>query len=412
MSTMKEIIVSGSIALIGIAGNSFADDDATTLVEMFTKGATDGTLKSYYFAQTFDDVDKNDSGIWVNGGHLRYRTGKFYGLRLGGKFQASFVGYKNDDSGVTAGSMDADGAVLSEAYLQYDLYQTRFKGGRQHINLPLIANSGSRMIKESFEGYFLNNSDIPGTTISLGWVNKYQTRTDKSHYADNPFVDYEQNGSGRPGDFYDIGDNGVVSLYLKNTSLENLAIQANYTDVLDELTGFYGDIEYTFTDVTTTPRVGVQYFYTTYDEPEQDNNYLVGLMAGLQVSVVDFFAAYTTVGGSAGDARVYRGLGQGAYYQYTDTTKTAGEAAFEANTDSYQIGAGYNYEDSFTSKLRFTTFDNPTDNADLDEYTLNLRYKFEGAFEGFSVSIDFSVLDYENDQKDATDLRSRLIYTF
>ena len=72
----------------------------------------------------------------------------------------------------TDGDLDAKGAVLSESYLQYDLYKTRFKGGRQHIVMPLIANSGSRMIKESFEGYFLSNTDLPDTTLSAGWVNR------------------------------------------------------------------------------------------------------------------------------------------------------------------------------------------------------------------------------------------------
>ncbi len=412
MRTIQKVIVIGSIALAGIATNSLADDDATSLVEMFTKGTTDGALKSYYFAQTFASDNRSDSGIWANGGHLRYRTGKFYGLRLGAKFQASFVGYKDDDSRVTAGSMDANGAVLSEGYLQYDLYKTRFKGGRQHINLPLIANSGSRLIKESFEGYFLSNTDIPGTIVSLGWVNKYQTRTDKSRYVGNWFVDYEQNGSGRPGGFYDIGDNGIISIYLKNTTLDDLVLQAHYTDVLDEVAGFYGDVKYSFTEVTTKPYIAAQYYYTKYDESEKDNNYLVGFRAGLKVSVLELFTGYTTVGGSAGDTRVYRGIGQGSYYQFTDTTKTAGVAAFEAGTNSYQIGAGYKYEDLFTSKLRLSTFDNPIPDKDLNEYTLNLAYNFQGSFENLSVSVDFSVLDFENDQRDATDLRSRLIYSF
>ena len=32
--------------------------------------------------------------------------------------------------------------------------------------------------------------------------------------------------------------------------------------------------------------------------------------------------------------------------------------------------------------------------------------------ENTKLSLDFSILDYENDQKDATDLRTRLIYSF
>lgn len=412
MGALKRVVVTGSILAIGITSSAFAEDDATSLREVFEKGKVSGSLKSYYYAETFDTDTKEDSDIWANGGNLNYETGKLYGLRLGGEFQASFIGYKDDKSSVTKGSMDAEGAVLSEAYLQYDLFRTSFKGGRQHINLPLIANSGSRLIKESFEGYLFTNTDIHDTTINIGWVRKYQTRTDQSSYGDNWFVDYEENGSGKPGDFYDIGDDGVFSFYMKNSTVKNLAVQAHYTDVLNEVAGLYADAKYTFDEVTTKPYVAGQYYYSNYDDSAKDDNYLLGFRAGLNVVGIDLFAGYTTVGGSAGDASVYRGLGQAAYYQYTDTTKTAGAAAFEAGTDSYQAGVGYNYEKSFTSKLRFSRFDNPSDNADLDEYTLNLAYNFGGMFEHLSIAVDFTILDYENDLKDATDLRTRLVYSF
>lgn len=412
MGTLKSVVVTGSILAISITSTAFATDDATSLREAFTKGKASGNLKSFYYAETFDTDTKEDSNIWANGGNLEFVTGKLYGLRLGGEFQVSFIGYKDDDSNVTKGSMDAEGAVMSEAYLQYDLSKTRFKGGRQHINLPLIANSGSRLIKESFEGYFLTNTDIPDTTVSVGWVRKYQTRTDESSYADNFFVDFEENGSGKPGDFYDVGDDGLLSVYLKNSSLKNLAVQAQYTDVFDAVAGLYADAKYTFAEVATKPYVAGQYFYTSYDDSAKDDNYMVGMRAGLNVVGIDFFGGFTTVGGSAGDARVYRGLGQGAYNHYTDTTKTAGVGAFEAGTDSYQAAVAYKYEKAFTSKLRFTRFDNPIDNADLDEYTLNLAYNFSGILENWSFAVDFTVLDYENNIKDATDLRTRLVYTF
>ena len=68
--------------------------------------------------------------------------------------------------------MDAEGAILSEAYLQYDLYNTKFKGGRQHFSSPLVADSGSRVIKEAFEMYFLKNADIKDTEITAGWISK------------------------------------------------------------------------------------------------------------------------------------------------------------------------------------------------------------------------------------------------
>lgn len=399
-------------ALVGLAGVVHAED-AANVQEIFTKGTFNGALKSYYYAQTFEGTGKHDSQIWVNGGLLAFSTGRFHGVTLGTELQASSVGYKDDEDGVTAGSMDADGFVLSEAYLQYDLFKTSFKGGRQHYVSPLVANSGSRLIKESFEMYTLKNIDIPGTEVTAGWVDKYQTRTDKSSYSDNAFVDYDTNGSGQPGGFYDVGDDGMWVVYIKNSSVKNLAVQAQYADVVGEVQGFYLDGQYTF-DVDFKPYVGAQLYYTDWDDWDtsgDDTNELFGLTTGANLAGVDIFAGYTTAGGDAGDARVFRGLGQGAYYNYTTTTKTAGASAFDAGTDAYQLGAGYKYAD-FSGKFRFTNFDTVTPGNDLNEYTLNLAYSFTGMLKNLRAEIDFSVLDYENDQKDATDLRTRLIYTF
>lgn len=389
---------------------SAADDDTTSLIEAFKQGDVKGQLKSYYYAQNFDGDGLNNSQIWVNGGNLSYYTGRFYGFKLGATFQASFVSYKDDEDGKTRGSMDADGAVLSEAFLDYTLLKTEFKGGRQYMSYPLIAGSGSRFIKESFESYLLSNTNIPNTTITAGYVTKYQTRTDQSNYSDNWFVDFDQNGTGDVGDFYDIGPDNMFILYAKNSSVKDLALQAMYGNVFDEVAGFYADAKYTL-NMQFKPYFAGQFYYTDYDDSTKDNNTLFGFKGGAKFADFDVFAGFTSAGGDAGDARVFRGVGQGAYYNYTSTTKTAGAPAFEAGTESYQIGGAYTL-DKLSTMLRFTLFDNPAPNSDLDEYTLNFSYKLPGWAEGFSIAVDFSILDYENDQKDQTDLRSRLIYTF
>ncbi len=409
----KHSNVYGLFILMGLMGNFspvFATEDATNLKELFTKGKAEGSLRSYYFAQLFDGTGKNDSNIWANGGHLKYTTGTIYGLHLGAKFQASFVGSIDDDDGKTTGSMDAEGAVLSEAYLQYDLYKTRFKGGRQHFSSPLVADSGSRLIQESFEMYFLRNTDLKDTEITGGWVSKYQTRTDESSYGDNAFVEYDINGTGEPGDFYDVGDDGMWIVYLKNSVVEGLEVQAMYGNVIDVVQGVYADAKYTF-DIDFKPFAAAQYFYSDWDDSTKDSNQLIGFKTGANFGGVDIFAGFTTTGGDPGDERVFRGLGQGAFYQYTTTTKTAGAGAFEADTDAYQVGVSYTVV-GLKSTLRYTSFDNPADGADLDEWTLNLLYDFTGKFENLRASVDFSILDYEDDEKDAIDVRSRLIYSF
>ncbi|WP_244859106.1 OprD family outer membrane porin [Shewanella dokdonensis] len=170
----------------------FANDTVSSFDQWFSAGNVHGAMKSYYFVQTFDKDGSHDSQIWANGGNITFNTGKFNGFELGGEFQGSYINSINDKDAKTAGNMDADGAILSESYLKYTLGNTIFKGGRQHFSSPFVANSGSRLIKESFEMYQIRNHSLVNTEISAGYVSKYQTRTDKSYYADNDFVDFEK----------------------------------------------------------------------------------------------------------------------------------------------------------------------------------------------------------------------------
>lgn len=398
MKKIAKISLVTALAVAGFATNSFAAD---TLAEAFTNGKVSGAVKSYYYAQTFDGAGKNDSSIWANGGHLNFVTDNFKGLVLGATLQTSHVTSIDDKDGKTAGGMDAQGSVLSESYLQYTYDKTTFKGGRQFVTTPLLAGSGSRLIKEAFEAYLLVNTDIPDTTVVAGLVTKYQTRTDKSTYGDNSFVNYDTNGTGEPGNFYNIGNDGVQTVYIKNSSIPNLDVQFQYADVVDVAVDMYVDAKYNFGPVF----VAAQYYDTNYDSSASKDSSMYGLKVGGNIEGLDLFAGYT----STDDANdVVRGIGQGAYSHFTVTTTTPGVDAFKAGTDAWQVGTGYKFG-KLKTELKYTRFDQPTVNADLDEITLNLAYPITKAL---VAEIDYSILDYENDIKDATDLRTRLIYSF
>jgi len=405
MKKFARLSLIASLAIGSLSSSLFAAD---TIADAFANGKFKGELKSYYFAQDFDSASGNkDSSIWANGGMFNYVTDSYNGIVLGGTFQTSHVTSKDDASGKTAGSMDAQGSVLSEAYVQFTYDKTTLKGGRQFISTPLLAGSGSRLIKESFEAYLLANTNIPDTTIVAGVVTKYQTRTDKSTYADNAAaVDFQTNGTGEPGNFNTIKNNGVKTIYINNTSIPNLELQGQYAAVDDVLSAIYTDAKYKIGPAY----VAAQYYDTNYDNSlGLKDNSLYGFKIGAKVSDIDLFAGYTSADGTTGDAGVFRGIGQGAYAQYTATTKTAGVDAFNAGTDAWQVGAGYTFFNKLKTKLRYTQFDDPAVGSDLDETTLNLQYTIS---KNLKAQLDYSILDYETNSKDATDLRTRLIYSF
>ena len=85
----------------------------------------------------------------------------------------------DDGKAMFNSSMYGSGTVLSESYIAYSLGKTTAMVGRMYLDTPLVASSGGRVIKESFEGAAIINTDLPNTTLIAGYVQKFQSRTDK-----------------------------------------------------------------------------------------------------------------------------------------------------------------------------------------------------------------------------------------
>ena len=383
MKKFTRLSLIAAIAVSGFSANAFAAD---SISEAFKNGTLKGALKSYYFAQSFDDSATKDSSIWVNGGSLNYVTAPYNGLVLGATLQTSHVTSIDDESDKTKGTLDASGSVLSESYVEYTYDNTIIKGGRQFVSTPMIAGSGSRLIKESFEAYLIKNTDLHDTTIVAGLITKYQKRTD---------------GDGNVGKFNKIGNDGIQTVYVKNTSISNLDVKFQYADFVDDQVNLYFDTKYDFGPAY----VSAQYLDTNYDDGAIESGSLFGLKVGTKISSVDLFAAFTS---SDDKGDIFHGIGGGSFSQYTSTTKSSGEDALKADTDAWQIGAGYTYK-KLKMKARYSSFDRAEDNKDLEEITLNFEYKFNKTL---TAQVDFSILDYEADNADKTDLRTRIIYSF
>lgn len=405
---MNKLIKKSLIATLAITSITTSSFAADSLSEAFTNGKIKGDIKSYYFDENYDSAKTSDNSIWVNGGSLNYVTDSFMGAKLGTTLQTSHVGTIDDDTSKQSKFMDASGSVLSEAYLEYKYANTSFKGGRQFISLPLINGSGSRLIKESFEGYFLANNDIPNTLVSLGKVTKYQTRTDSVTSGTNgaSFSNTEVN-NGDVGGFNKIGTDGAVSLYIKNDSIKNLTIQGHYVDFVDEVKDLYVDATYKFGG-DFKPFVAAQYYNTNYDKATVKDSSLNGYKVGATFFTVDFHAAYTSTDEKG---NVNRGIGEAATASFTSSTSTVGN--YTAGTDSWQIGASKKFG-NLTTKVSYTDSDSLLIKNDLKQTNLGAQYKFSGALKNLAMSADYTI--YENgkgnESKDKDELRLKAIYSF
>jgi len=306
---MKKITNLSLIASMAICSSLYAD----SLEEAFKNSKVSGEIKVQYFDKQSPVDGKNDS-ISVIGGNLGIVTGSLNGLTAGLTFQTTHILSRDiEGSNDYLGTMDASGSVLSESYLAYTLGKTTAKIGRQYITTPLVAGSGSRMIKESFEALLLSNTDLPDTTIVAGYVSKFQGRTD---------------GDRSPGKFNSFED-GAYTLYVKNKSIKDLTLQAQYLDVRGNTSATDKDVLY----VDGTYNAG---FATIAAQViDSSNGDVDGTMYGLKVSgnvsTVNLTGIYTT---TKDDGEVYPGAGNGADGAFTALPVHGGGVTYKANTDT------------------------------------------------------------------------------
>lgn len=272
---------------------------ADNLEDAFKNSKVSGEVKTTYVNSNFLGNAKSDD-IFAIGGRLGIITDSFYGFKAGATFQASHIftdDIKNINNDRVTNFYDS-GAILSEAYLEYTLYNTSIKAGRQFIQTPLLSSalegkSSETIVKDSFEAYLLTNRDIPNTTIIAGYVNKYQGADSSKDIAN----------------FEKIED-GAYTAYLKNESIENLTLQAQYFN----LNGITSNDDKNATYFQTDYKVGnhtlsAQYL-NSYNKTQKDKKgQLFGAKATgpLGIWKLGYLVAYN--GSTNGEVYLGEGLG-------------------------------------------------------------------------------------------------------
>lgn len=372
---------------------------AESLEEFFSKGKIKGEIKSYYFSKDYEGNSVSDASIFVNGGSLGFVSDDFKGFRVGTTFQTSHVASKDDKSNKYRTTMDASGTVMSESYIEYTHTnsQSNIKIGRQFMNLPMVAGSLSRLIIQSYESYVLTNTTLPNTKVVAAYVDKFQARTD---------------GNGGAPKFEKAGIDGVNTLFVENSSVSNLLLKAQFIDVKKDYESFYADGTYHF-DSEFKPFLGFRFYGTNHNAAGEKSSTQMGIKTGVTIYDINFFTSFTK---THKDGDIERGIGFGTEALYSAITTSPTTSAFRAGSETFQIGASYNFGKLY-SRLFYTTIDLPTNGAsittaDLDETTLNLRYKFEGKFKGLSASIDYALINSGIQNQEKNTLRTKLKYSF
>lgn len=353
---MKKFAKMSLVAAVAVAGLT-TTSSANSLEEAIKNGKTSGAVKVQYFQAGYDNAASDESSILAAGGNLNYTTGAYKGLVAGLTFQTSHVvDSDNDNANYYSGTMDASGSVLSQSYLAYTMGDTTVKAGRQYIHTKMINGSGSRMIKQSFEGYTAKNTSVQDTVISAVYIDKAQNRTDNA---------------GSPGKFNKYED-GAFAIQGQNTTVNNLKITAEYLYVkqmnADNDKTIYVDAAYKFKPVT----VAAQVYKGDAGDGVEDGT-LYGFKITGKVKGISLLAAYSTQ--DEGDFN--NGVGSNAEQVFTEAAFRGG--VFTPNTDAIKVKASYDFDNGINLTLAHQKWE-PDTSDDVTETDYIVGYKFNKAF--------------------------------
>lgn len=400
-----------AMVVAGLTSSSFAAD---TLADAFKNGKVSGELRAWYFDR--DNGSTAHEDIISTGVMLNYITDSFYGFRVGATVQSNYAPFADEASkSLFKGDMYGSGAILSEAYLGYAIGKTDIKIGRQFISTPLVSGSGSRMIKESFEGVVVVNNDIPSTTLIAAYVNKFEGRT--STLADSTDV-------GSVGDFtktyaLSIGKGNAVSkAYIDdaytagiiNKSLTGLTLTGQYAIAND--VAHLGDadiyhLEANYILPMNGFKLGFDGMYRASSTDSALDSYkLQGSYLGGRVSISELAGFGVSFAASTTDKSddLIAGLGNGPDSTYTGSILTSTHT-YSRNTDSYLGKISYDFSTIGVTGLSAfilyadnkqgeTSVGNKT-SGDWKDTAVDVTYAFSGALKGFTAS-----LQYEREDND------------
>ncbi|WP_263831975.1 OprD family outer membrane porin [Sulfurospirillum oryzae] len=418
-----------AIVVAGLASSSFAAD---TLADAFKNGKVSGELKAYYFDK---DNGTNSESIFTTGIMLNYKTASFYGLGANFTFQGSSSPFASDnEKDMFAGTMYGPGAVLSEAYISYTIGKTTALVGRMFLDTPLVASSGSRVVKDSFEGAAVINTDLPNTTLIAGYVQKGQDRTDNNGKI-GEFTKKFATGSLSYGELPVNAEDGAYTLAAINKSVPGLTLTAAYAYANDIAQLAYAEALYEGKAGEIGYTLGGQFYYNKIDNtltnlantlvvsPYADDSITsYALKAGLSYKGINGTIAYsqtsdddvaTAVANGSSTAKglhrgeLVSGLGNGADLLYTDAVISS--PGYTRDTQAYLADVNYDVTSAANVGVRYVLADDNYLDAKYSYSAVYGSYKFDGALKGFKLGAEY---EKQGKDVDGSDLWVKASYKF
>lgn len=368
---------------------SFQKAQSGSFEEALKSGKFSANLRLFYMVRTFDNV-KPDAKALTGGGILKYESGSFHGLKFGFAYYGShrIGGFYSRSEGTGTSLLQSNGddvQFLGEAYLQYEISKTTFKVGRQRLATPLMQDHDLRLLPSVYEAAIVRNKDIPNTTVEVGYVSSYSGFVSKYSGFDDKNTKW--------------GKDGLGYIYVKNSSIKNLTVRAQYIKAVSDSDNSGATIaikDYKYADLKYSLPVGTNtYFKAQYGGNSYNNapdSTLIGAKVGTTLfNMVDVALLYDKISDNNFKAvesgPMYSDWQQG-YGPYEPSTAFGGQVIVKPIKD-LSVKLGYVDVSSDTEKLV----------DDFSEFNLDLKYKINS----------WSKLRVRYSIKDQTDASERLL---
>lgn len=228
----KTCLALAAINALGITAN------ASTLQEALIGGKVSGEIRSVTVMSSY--ADSTEAGPYNNANssaialQLNYKTADYYGFKTEIGFQTAHS-FDLEDTNAPADApnfynerenrVTQEGSNLYLANVSYAVGNTEAKVGRQLISTPLMSYSNANPLVDTYNGLSVVNKDLSNTEIRIyvlkDWIERYSADTSASDRAkgDDRITHWKK---------------PTLSLYIKNSSIENLNLEGQYLGVRDD----------------------------------------------------------------------------------------------------------------------------------------------------------------------------------
>ncbi len=363
-------------------------EEVDTLNEMFSEGIFYSRLRFNSFGFQWGEelsVDgrslRKDHAVAAIGGSLIYKSAylKGFGFTLGGYITQAGGTLPSNEAFLYKGGKDllsrydylTQGrqgiAVFAQAYLEYHQEKTYVKAGRMIFESFLTASNDTKMIPNTFEGVTLESTDLPDTLFKAAYLTKEKLRDHSEFHdvlaiadfvSDDPFFKFTENDDSAAHfglvksklDALGIDDRLII-FDVRNHSIENLILRANYTAVPELVSSamIEADYEMNLLDFDVIPAVrymqqfdkgagaiggaNLKTLTTGYSDPDSLDSWLIGAKLDVAKDAWKVRLGYTQVADKGDIVAPWRGFPTGGF------TRAMGQYNWYANTKSYMFRA-------------------------------------------------------------------------